>query len=101
MYTYETLSQALADLQKRGYTQDFNLLEHCVECKSNNALFGPERFDVVEVYRFEGMTNPDDNAVLYAIETEDGLRGTLVDAYGAYADSLSPEMIAKLNIISY
>ncbi len=96
MYAYDTLSQALADLQQRGYTEDFNLLEDGVECKAQQSTFTPECFNVVEVYRFEGMTDPDDNAVLYAIETDTGLRGTLVDAYGTYAEALSPEMLAKL-----
>ncbi|MBK7870017.1 MAG: phosphoribosylpyrophosphate synthetase [Saprospiraceae bacterium] len=99
MYSYDTLSQALNDLQKRGFTEDFNLLENCLSCKGN--AYHPAQFNVLEVYRFEGMTNPDDSSVLYAIETEDGLKGTLVDAYGVYADSLSPEILEKLNIIGH
>lgn len=99
MHTYDTVSEALNDLQARGFTYDFNLLENCIECKAKQSLYNPQQFNVVEVYRFEGMTNPDDSAVVYAITTEDGLKGTLTDAYGAYADSLSPELIAKLNII--
>jgi hypothetical protein len=99
MHTYDTLSQALNDLQARGFTYDFNLLENNLECKAKQSLYNPQQFNVVEVYRFEGMTNPDDSSVVYAIETEDGLKGALVDAYGAYADSLSPELIAKLNIV--
>lgn len=99
MHAYDTLSQALNDLQHRGFDHDFNLLENCIECKTKQSLYDPEQFNVLEVYRFEGMTNPDDNSVLYAIETEDGVRGTLVDAYGVYADSISPNLIAKLNIL--
>jgi hypothetical protein len=99
MYSYDTLSQALNDLQNRGFSYDFNLQENSLECKARQSLYNPNQFKVVEVYRFEGMSNPDDNSVLYAIETEDGLRGTLVDAYGVYADSVSPELVAKLNII--
>ena len=51
-----------------------------------------------EVHRFEGMTNPDDSSVLYAIASTGGLKGLLVDAYGAYAESVSQEMIRKLQI---
>ncbi len=99
MHAYDTLSQALNDLQNRGFHHDFNLLENCIECKSKQNLYDPVQFNVLEVYRFEGMTNPGDNSVLYAIETEDGVKGTLVDAYGVYADSISPNLIAKLNIL--
>ncbi len=101
MHTYDTLIQALTDLRERGYTEDFNLLENSVEYKSRNAAFGPDRFNVVEVYRFEGMNNPSDSSVLYVIETGDGQRGTLLDAYGAYAAAISPAMIAKLNIVGH
>lgn len=99
MHSYDTLAQALNDLQTRGFDYDFNLLENCIECKAKQTLYNPQQFNVLEVYRFEGMTNPDDSSVLYAIETEDRVRGTLVDAYGAYSESVTPELAAKLNIL--
>ncbi|MFN7115439.1 MAG: phosphoribosylpyrophosphate synthetase [Saprospiraceae bacterium] len=99
MHSYNTLSQALNDLQARGFEYDFNLLENCLECKAKQSMYNPEQFNVLEVYRFEGMTDPDDNSVVYAIETADGLRGTLVDAYGVYATSVTPELAAKLHIL--
>ena len=89
MYNYDTLSEALNDLVKRGFTLDFNL-------KSVQKKFISKSFNVVEVYRFEGMSSTDDESVLYVIETSDGMKGTLVDAYGTYADSVSVELIQKL-----
>jgi len=89
MYNYDTLSEALNDLAKRGYTLDFNL-------KSVQIKFNSKSFNVVEFYRFEGMSSTDDESVLYVIETKDGMKGTLVDAYGIYSDSVSFEMIQKL-----
>lgn len=50
------------------------------------------------MYRFEGNTNPDDNAILYAIETARGEKGLLLDAYGVYAGEISREMLDKLKI---
>jgi hypothetical protein len=50
------------------------------------------------VHRFEGMTSPDDSSVLYAISSTGGLKGVLVDAYGAYTESVSTEMIKKLQV---
>ena len=49
-----------------------------------------------EFHRFEGMSNPDDNSIVFAISSNDGIKGTLVDAYGMYADSLTESMIKKL-----
>jgi hypothetical protein len=44
------------------------------------------------------MSNPDDSSILFAISISDGKKGTLVDAYGAYAESITQEMMDKLNI---
>ena len=100
MKTFETLSEAIADLKARGYVHDFNLQPECIECTPLNLKLKPVEFHVDEVYRFEGMTNTDDSSILMAIQTTTGIIGLLVDAYGVYSDSLSPEMIKRLTIDS-
>lgn len=95
---YETLTEALADLQKRGYTADFELQPHGISCAAAALELHPDDFEITEVYRFEGDTSPDDSDVVYAIAGKNGLKGVLVDAYGAYSNPLSAEMIAKLRI---
>jgi hypothetical protein len=99
MPTYDTLLDALNDLKKRGYTTDFNLAFDKVKCASTGVCLSPSQFKITEHYRFEGMSNPDDNAIVYAIESKDGnMKGVLVSAYGAYADGVSTEMIQKLTM---
>ncbi|MBK8966159.1 MAG: phosphoribosylpyrophosphate synthetase [Lewinellaceae bacterium] len=96
MRQYQTLVEALEGLKNRGYVHDFNLQSSCVECPDLDLRLHPQDFEIREVYRFEGMSNPDDNSVLYAIESNTGVKGVLVDAYGVYSEALSPEMIARL-----
>jgi hypothetical protein len=96
MQQYEILTDALADLQERGYVYNFNLAENVLEFKELNLTLHPEQFSITEYYRFEGMTDPADNSVVYAIESDAGAKGVLVNAYGVYADSLSSDMITKL-----
>ena len=96
MRNYDTLTEALNDLTSIGYTLDFNLQENQIECKATGETFAPEVFKIAEMYRFEGMSSTDDESVVYVIETNNGRKGTLVDAYGVYSDSLSQEMIQKL-----
>lgn len=98
MKSYSTLSEAINDLKKRGYKEDFNLMPTCLECASLNLQLHPEDFKVDEFYRFEGMSNPDDNSIIFAISSSDGLKGTLVDAYGLYAENLTEAMIRKLSV---
>ncbi len=96
---YETMTEAIEGLKEKGFTYDFNMLSNGLEGKvdGENIILSPSQFDIAEVHRFEGMSNPSDNSVLYAIESEGGLKGTLVSAYGVYADAMSSEMIEKLD----
>lgn len=96
--TYESLSVAINALKEEGFTHDYNLREEGVENKSKGVIHGPDELNVVKYFRFEGKTNPDDSSVLYAIETANGERGLLVDAYGAYSGQISQEMLDKLKI---
>ena len=96
MIIYETLSQAINGLRERGYTTDFNLAENCLVC--NNDKFNINDFEIVEVHRFEGQTNPDDSSILYAVESTKGVKGVLVSAYGVYAEGMSAEMAKKLSL---
>jgi len=93
---YDTLSQAMNGLKEEGYTLDFDLQKDGIYCREQDLKLGPNEFSIDEFYRFEGMTNPSDSSILYAISSSGAkVMGTLVDAYGAYSDKLSGDMIAK------
>lgn len=99
MYIYDTLTDAVADLEKRGYEHDFILAPDCIECKAIDLQLMPEEFEIDEFYRFEGMNDPGDSAVIYAISSPVGnLKGVLIDAYGVYAENVSPELLDKLKM---
>lgn len=99
MHIYDTVTAALTDLVNRGYNLDFNLTSEALECKSINLQLMPEEFEIEEVYRFEGMTDPADSSVVYAISSNlSNLKGVLVDGYGVYAENISPELLNKLKI---
>ena len=97
MYTYDTVSEAVNGLKKRGYSIDFNLQEDCIYCNSTGRL-APEEFAITEVHRYEGQSDPADEAVVYAIESKHGEKGVLVNGFGISADSLSDDMVRKLSI---
>jgi hypothetical protein len=98
MYTYDTLSEAVNGLKARGYTEDLNLKPTCIECTTLDLQLHPEHFTVDEYHRFEGASNPDDNSIVYAIHSDKGVKGVLVDAYGMYSANLSDEMVRKLRM---
>ena len=96
MKNYNTLSEAINDLQTNEYPYDFNLKPECLECASLKIEIRPEDFKVDKIYRFEGMSSTDDNSILYAISSKNGIKGLLVDAYGVYAENLTEAMRKKL-----
>ena len=99
MKDYGTLSQAINKLKlEEGYEHDFNLLDEKIELKAEKKSFGVEEFEVDKVLRFEGMSNPDDNAILYAITTTNGKKGVLVDGYGISSGQISKKLMKKLDM---
>ena len=95
---YNSLSEAITDLQTQGYTENLMFCEEGLENRQRACIYPAEELNVRQFYRFEGQSNPDDNSILYAIETSDGHKGLLVDAYGVYSGSIPPEIIDKLKI---
>ena len=104
-YQYEekTLVGILQNLQNRGYTLDFGT-ESSEEFTNKVTLaqkhyYAPSTGEkaqlidlyVREVHRIEGMSDPSDSCIIYAIETAKGDKGFLVNAYGVYSEEKQAE----------
>ena len=99
MEEYVTLVDAINALRKEGYTADFNLRETSLQWNDGEIELLPEEFEVDKFYRFEGMTNPSDEVVLYAISSRDHkIKGVLVNAFGIYSEGMADEMMSKLKV---
>ncbi len=97
MVNYDTVSEAINGLRERGFSVDFNLAENGLIC--NGKEYTLLDFEITEVHRFEGDTDPADEAVVYAVESiRNGIRGVLVTGYGISAVGISAEMAGKLKI---
>ena len=92
---YATVSEAIEALRKQGFTTDFNLEKNCIVCHPEK--FDPDDFEIVDVYRYEGNSDPADEATVYAIESKTGLKGVLVTGYGISTDTMSTEILNKLH----
>ncbi|HLX91632.1 MAG TPA: hypothetical protein VKR32_08110 [Puia sp.] len=99
MYTYDTVAQAVNGLKQRGYNIDFNLDSNAITCKEYPGPLKPSEFEITEVYRYEGNSDPADEAVVYAIESKNGLKGILVNGFGPSSDGIGDEMIKKLRVL--
>ena len=98
--TYETVSEAINDLIKRGYTTDFYIeaTKDCIVCRKTDLALSEKDFVIDEIHRFEGDTNPGDSMIVYAISSfNHDVKGLLLNAYGVYADGVPSKIISHLH----
>lgn len=95
-YHYSTVSEAINELRKQGYTIDFNLEENCIAC--NSEKFKADEFEIKEIYRYEGDSDPGDEATVYGIESNTGKKGILVTGYGTSTDFITNKLLEKVKM---
>lgn len=102
----DTASQNMATLSERtntaiesGYTENFTVNSKGLVTADGKTIFAPDEIKISNFHRFEGNSNPDDSSILYLIDTNDGRKGTLIDAYGAYADATISSFIREVEDI--
>jgi len=89
----------LKRLETKGYTDQFRVEKgKLLSIKDSKKKYKAKDVMAANFFRFEGISNPDDMSVLYAIETSDGNKGTLVDAYGLYADDDTGEFMKEVEV---
>lgn len=95
----ESLSEVMNSLKKEGHELDFAVNEPGVLSTVNEDP--KERFtegvSIEKIYRFEGKSNPSDNAILYLLKLKDGRTGLLIDSYGADSSVELSNFIKNIN----
>lgn len=100
-HSYDTLSEAVDDLIKRGYTTDFLLHEEkeCLLCKHTSLELSPEDFTIDEVYRFEGMSDPADESIVFAVSSlKHNVKGLVINSFGADFGYRSSRLVQHLHM---
>jgi hypothetical protein len=95
----KSLSSCSNKMKEDGFKEDFLVTKQGLSSYSDSKIYKPEQIKIINFYRFEGVSDPGDNSILYVIETDDGHKGTLVDAYGAYSDSDVSKFIVEVEEI--
>lgn len=83
-HNYDTLSQAINALKDRGFNEEVEIIDER-KIRIGDKEFEDKDIEIKEFHRFEGMSNPADMSVVYAISSKSGKKGLLADAYGADA----------------
>jgi hypothetical protein len=91
---YGTVSEALEYFRTQGYTIDFNLEENLLVFEKGK--FSSNEFEIMDVFRYEGSTDPADEATVYALQSKSGMKGVLVTGYGMSSDLFSENILSKI-----
>jgi hypothetical protein len=83
----KTMVSVMAKLNQAGYKDQFRISKGKLERLSDQKTWDANQVRIMDFYRFEGVTDPDDMSILYALECNDGTRGTISNSYGTYADT--------------
>jgi len=92
---YGTVTEALKYFTEKGYLTDFNLKQNCISFKNENK--DQDHLKIVEVFRYEGASNPDDESTVYAIESSSGIKGVLVTGYSYDHNQCTQDILDKLH----
>ncbi len=91
-YKYAGAEQALEELTVEGFLRDYNI-------ESEEIIKNPDIFEITYIYRYEGMSNPDDESTVYGIKnTETGDKGVFVAGNLSFNEDDAAKVLLQLEI---
>ena len=90
-YHYATVIKALEELKTMDYVIDFNLQEETI-------MKNPDNYKILHVYRYEGDSSPDEEAIVYGIKSSSGEKGVFVAGFSANSESEAAKVLRELSI---
>ena len=90
-YHYASVLKALEELKSMGFVVDFNLQEDAI-------MKNPNHYEILHIYRYEGDTNPDEEAIVYGIKSNTGEKGVFVAGFSANSESHAAQVLNELSI---
>ncbi|WP_140487918.1 hypothetical protein [Flavobacterium sp. GSA192] len=93
IYHYDSVSKALDELNENGFNYDFNQHE-------DEILKNPNHYEIKHIYRYEGESNPDDEAIVYGIQCKTGKKGVYVSGFAANSITEAGQILLDISIKS-
>lgn len=75
----------IQNLRKKGYTEDFTSNSTYSFLFNSSRMYKPHEFKIAAYYKYPG-SEAGENCILFAIETNDGKKGILLDNCGEEAE---------------
>ena len=92
-----SVADAIDQLERDGYTGSFVLRDEGLRCTVCGEEHAAEAALVDRVYRFEGPSDPDEEAIVYGLRCPVcGAKGTLASVFGPGADPALADHLVML-----
>ncbi len=91
IYHYASVSKALDELNENGFNYDFNLHEADI-------VKNPNKYEIKHIYRYEGDSNPDDEAIVFGIQSKSGKKGVYVAGFAANSINEAAQVLLDISI---
>lgn len=95
-----TLVECINVLRERGYKHNFTATQKGTILDNAKKEYTPPEVKISTFYRFEGESDPGDSSILYAIETNSGEKGIIINSYGSTSDTMITGFIEKVEDIN-
>ncbi len=92
----KTILELTEILREEGYVEDFSIQGNKIVVSGGENEYNPGDLIIEKTERYEGDSNPSDNAIIYALTAKDGTKGVLIDSYGTYSDPELAKIIAEI-----
>ena len=93
-----SLSATVDDLTSKGWTEEFSAADGMLVCGPCGHRVAPTDVQIDQVVRFEGASDPDDEAAVFALTCGDcGVKGLYVVAYGPSMSGADADVVSHLS----
>ncbi|MEJ8843735.1 hypothetical protein WG954_15190 [Lacibacter sp. H375] len=79
-----------------GYVSHFEVTKSGLYVKNNFYYYKPEEVVINSYYQFELTDDPSENTIMYLVETKDGRKGILINAYEDFADPILTSFVEQV-----
>ncbi len=92
-----TMTEFMKESKHKGFECEFYVKEGLLHTFADNKTFTPKDVRIVDIGRFEGESNPSDEAVIYLLSCKDGSKGILTNAYGTNYDEATNDFVKAVS----
>ena len=93
----QTINSVIYDFQCQGFVHTFSIIKDEIGCSGQRKLYKPWEIKIVKQHKYSGNPYSASSAIIYAIETNDGYKGVLINRCGIFADKAVDKFIQTAN----